>query len=46
MTGKELQLLVGSNVRYYREKAGLTQKELAERAGLNRSYLGSLERGG
>jgi transcriptional regulator with XRE-family HTH domain len=29
----------------YRETAGLTQKELAERAGLSASYVGQIERG-
>ena len=29
----------------YRERAGLTQAELAEMAGLNRTYLSDLEQG-
>ncbi|MGZ5301950.1 MAG: helix-turn-helix domain-containing protein [Actinomycetota bacterium] len=32
-------------IRHYREEAGLTQAQLAELAGLNRTYLSSLERG-
>jgi len=36
---------VGPAIRHYREEAGLTQEQLAERAGLNRTYLSQLERG-
>lgn len=36
---------LGQAVRHYRQKAGLTQAELAERAGLNRTYLSALEQG-
>jgi HTH-type transcriptional regulator / antitoxin HipB len=36
---------VGPAIRHYREEAGLTQKELADMAGLNRSYLSELEQG-
>jgi HTH-type transcriptional regulator/antitoxin HipB len=36
---------VGPAIRHYREEAGLTQAELAERAGLNRTYLSNLEQG-
>lgn len=41
----ELQKVFGRNVRHLREELGLTQAELAERAGINRSYLGGVERG-
>ena len=37
--------LFGSNVRRTREAAGITQEELASRAGLHRTYIGGLERG-
>lgn len=37
--------LFGSNVRLLRLKIGLSQEELAGRAGLHRTYLGSVERG-
>lgn len=36
---------VGPAIRQYREQAGLTQAQLAEMAGLNRTYLSELERG-
>ena len=35
----------GAAVREARATAGLTQEELAERAGLDRSYIGGVERG-
>lgn len=48
-TGKPFRLYtaasVGPAIRHYREEAGLTQEELAEMAGLNRSYLSELEQG-
>lgn len=36
---------IGPAIRHYREEAGLTQGQLAEMAGLNRTYLSDLERG-
>lgn len=36
---------LGANVRHRREDAGLSQEELADLAGLHRTYVGSLERG-
>jgi len=41
----DILTIVGENIKYYRTKLGMTQEELAERAGINRSYLASLERG-
>jgi transcriptional regulator with XRE-family HTH domain len=35
----------GARVRELRRAKGLTQEELAEASGLDRSYVGSLERG-
>lgn len=35
----------GANVVWFRHQAGLTQQELADRAGMNRVSLGELERG-
>jgi transcriptional regulator with XRE-family HTH domain len=42
---KELQKLFGRNVRRLREAHGLTQDEFSRKAGINRSYLGGVERG-
>lgn len=36
---------LGAAIRHYREEAGLTQAQLAELTGLNRTYLSRLERG-
>lgn len=36
---------VGPAIRTYREQAGLTQEQLADMAGLNRTYLSDLEKG-
>ena len=36
---------VGPAIRYYREEAGLTQDQLSDMAGLNRTYLSNLEQG-
>lgn len=36
---------IGPAIRHYREEAGLTQAQLAEMAGLNRTYLSDLEQG-
>jgi HTH-type transcriptional regulator/antitoxin HipB len=36
---------LGAAIRHYRHLAGLSQAELAESAGLNRTYLSDLEQG-
>lgn len=36
---------LGAAIKHYRKQAGLTQAQLAELAGLNRTYLSSLEKG-
>ena len=41
----ELRKVFGSNLRRLRERKGLSQEELAHRAGVNRSYLSRLEHG-
>ena len=40
-----IRLWVGNRIRDVRSKAGLTQFQLAESAGLNLSWLGQIERG-
>lgn len=37
--------LFGQNLRRHRRAAGLTQEELAHRAGMDRTYLSDIERG-
>lgn len=37
--------LVGERIRIFRKEQGLTQEELAEKAGLQYSYVGGVERG-
>ena len=36
---------IGAAIRHYRQQAGLSQADLADQAGLNRTYLASLESG-
>lgn len=36
---------LGQAVKFFREKAGLTQAQLAEQVGIQRSYLAELEAG-
>lgn len=36
---------VGAAIRHYRKEAGLSQAQLAQMAGLNRTYLSNLESG-
>lgn len=42
---QEYLLAVGRALRNMREHAGLSQEELAQLAGLHRTYVGSVERG-
>lgn len=39
------QEIFGQNVRRVRTAQGISQEELAEQAGLHRTYIGSIERG-
>ena len=41
----KLNNIVADNIRRYRKLAGLSQEELGEKAGLHRTYIGSVERG-
>ncbi len=43
--GRVHRLAFGGNVRKLREAAGLSQEDLGDRAGLHRTYIGSIERG-
>lgn len=38
-------LAVGSKIRNYRQLAGLTQEQLAEKSDLHHTYIGQIERG-
>lgn len=40
-----VQQVFAANVRKYRDAADLTQEELAEKAGLHRTYIGQVEQG-
>jgi len=42
---KDLKATIGDVLRAAREKLGLSQEELAERAGVDRTYVSILERG-
>jgi transcriptional regulator with XRE-family HTH domain len=42
---EDVRRMVGRNVRRLRSAAGLSQAELAERMGVDRSYVSGLERG-
>ena len=44
MAEKELQRF-GACIRAERQRLGLSQEELADRAGLHRTYIGGVERG-
>lgn len=45
LTGATIRKLFGENVRSQRRKTGISQDELAARAGLHRTYISSIERG-
>ncbi len=38
-------LTLGKTIRKLRNKIGISQEELAERAGIHRTYMGDVERG-
>lgn len=41
----DISKIIGERIRIYRNKAGFSQEELAEKAGLHSTYIGQLERG-
>jgi len=41
----DIASIVGERILAYRKKTGLTQEELAEKAGVHHTYIGQLERG-
>jgi transcriptional regulator with XRE-family HTH domain len=41
----KLSAVVGNNIKKYRKILNISQEELAERAGLHRTYIGGIERG-
>lgn len=45
-TDTELYRVIGSNIKYYREYAKLTQPQLAEAAQISISYLSKIEASG
>lgn len=40
---RDRYIALGLNVAYYRRRSSMTQEQLAERAGISRSYLGDIE---
>lgn len=44
-TNKELLITFGRKVQEYRKELGISQEELAFRAGFHRTYIGMIERG-
>jgi transcriptional regulator with XRE-family HTH domain len=45
MTKKNILIVFGDRVRLVRKDLGLSQEELADKAGLHRTYIGMIERG-
>ena len=45
MTADERMVVFGKRVREVRKSKGISQERLAEMAGIDRSYMGNIERG-
>ena len=43
--GRRPQTALGAAIRHFRQTEGVSQEELAARAGLHRTYVGGVERG-
>ena len=43
-SGKDILVEFGGKIRLLRNKLGISQEELAEKAGLHRTYIGMIER--
>lgn len=43
MENRDLYIILGLNISYYRKLAGMTQEQLSERAGISRTFLGEIE---
>ena len=41
----KLRKIVGGRIKYFREHLRLSQQDLSELSGMNRSYIGGVERG-
>lgn len=45
MTDSQIKAAFGKSLRTFREAAGISQEALADLAGVNRTYVGDIERG-
>ncbi len=45
MPMSKIRHIVGDNIKFIREKKGMIQEELADKAKISRTHLGMLERG-
>jgi transcriptional regulator with XRE-family HTH domain len=45
MAARDLQIVLGRNVRALRERAGMSQEAFGDQVGLHRTYVGGVERG-
>ncbi len=44
MEDKKILIIFGNNVRKFRNQLDISQEELADRAGVHRTYIGMIER--
>ena len=43
LENRDKYIALGLNISYYRKREGMNQDQLAEKAGISRSYLGEIE---